>query len=275
MNYTIFLNKLKIYLLKVFFGKRPKISLIIPFSSDNPIRRKNFEWLLKYWSHELPGAEIVIGKTDSKVFCKGHALNDAVRRSSGEVLVILDADAYLPGHIIHKCSDKILRELRHGNNVWYVPYRRLYRLTRRASRYVLNSPPSHPFRIPHPVPERFVVPDTSMTVKYGYRYGAMIMIIPRVAYDILEGFDERFIGWGGEDVSFLRAMNTLFGKYKTLNEDIFHLWHPTIGNNFSNKKWDNQENANSNSALITKYNKANKNPTEMWKLINESSEHQK
>ena len=64
---------------------------------------------------------------------------------------------------------------------------------------------------------------------YGHRYGAMITILPREALDTLGCFDERFKGWGGEDIAFLRALDTLFGKHKTIDDDVMHLWHPVIG----------------------------------------------
>ncbi len=85
----MFLKKLKAFLLKLFgfcpFNDEPKISLLIPFSSKDPVRKESFRWLLKYWRHELPDAEIIIGRSHSKVFCKGRALNNAIRRSTGDV----------------------------------------------------------------------------------------------------------------------------------------------------------------------------------------------
>lgn len=264
-------KKLKEFFLKVFCkpeGDRPKISLLIPFSSNDPIRKKNFRWLLRYWAHELPDAEIVIGKSHGRIFCKGEALNNAVRKSRGRILVILDADAYLPGHIIEYCSNRILEELELGNNLWYVPYRRLFRLREWITHLILKSDPECPLELPYPFPLNWSE-DNGNKSRYGHRYGAMIMMFPREAYETLGCFDERFRGWGGEDIALLRALDTLFGKHKTVNNDIFHLWHPFIGENYKTRKWKGQKHANINSELANKYNRANRKPTKMRKLVDE------
>jgi hypothetical protein len=49
--------------------------------------------------------------------------------------------------------------------------------------------------------------------------------IPRAAWDRLGGFDERFRGWGWEDMAFQCAVVGLVG-YERLDSDVYHLWHP-------------------------------------------------
>lgn len=268
MNYSTFLKKLKVFLLKLFVCKHkmhhPKISLLIPFSSKEQRRRINFKWLLEYWRNELPEAEIIIGKSHSKIFCKGEALNNAVKRSTGKVLVILDADAYLPGHVINHAANRILEEL--DNHLWYVPYRRLYRLTRLATDLILESDPSDPLRFPSPPPYD-LIENTGHLSKYGHRYGAMIMMFPREAYETLGCFDERFKGWGGEDVALLRALDTLYGKHKTTKNDILHLWHPFIGKNYVTRQWEGQSSGSINSKLANEYHKATRHPHKMRELV--------
>jgi len=191
--------------------QRPKISLLIPFQTDDPQRRRVFKWLLKYWQSELPDAEIIIGHSRSnRPFSKTEALNNAADKATGSVLVILDADAYLDGAIIDRCADRILEEL--DNHLWYVPYRKLWRLTEEITEEIIESDPTDPLRLPDPPPLEDIDGDWQLH-SYGHRYGAMIMIFPREALDILGCFDERFRGWGGEDVAFLRAMDTLWGKH--------------------------------------------------------------
>lgn len=258
--------------LKVFFHRMkrkhhvPKISLLIPFSSKDPLRLRSLEWLLEYWKHELPHAEIIIGRSRSKIFCKGEALNNAFKKSKGKVVVIMDADAYIPGTIIDRCADRIIEEEKH--HLWYVPYRNLYRLKRDITELILESPPSCPLRLPSPPPLDWVE-NNGHRSKYGHRYGAMCMMFPREAIHVLGCFDERFKGWGGEDVALLRALDTLFGKHKTTNNDILHLWHPFIGENYKTRKWVGQANPSSNDKLANKYNKATRHPSKMRKLVDE------
>lgn len=265
------LEILKAFFLKMFFWRhkpRPKISLLIPFSSKDPIRKRNFKWVLEYWKHELPDAEIVIGKCSSKIFCKGEALNHAAKKSTGKVLVIIDADAYISGTIIDHCADRILEEL--DNHLWYVPYRRLYRLTEDITNDIVNSDPANPLRLPSPPPKKFVE-NSGDRSKYGCRYGAMAMMFPREAYEILGRFDERFKGWGGEDVALLRALDTLYGRHKTYKHDILHLWHPYFGSDYKTRVWEGQPYANVNSNLANKYHKATGHPSKMRELVDGKS----
>lgn len=270
MNFSKCWRKLLEFLEWVFGEeKQPKISLLIPFSSSDPIRKRNLKWLLKYWRHELPGVEIVIGHSTQEPFCKGEALNMAARRAKGKVLVLLDADAYLPGSVINRCADRIIEEEAYGNKLWYVPYRSLYRLTEQATELVIASSPRYPRRFSTPLPRGFAE-EHGENSRYGHRYGAMIMVFSRQAYEIMGSFDERFKGWGGEDVALLRTFNTLYGKGKTTNNDILHLWHPTIGKNWLDKMWEGQEKVNVNAALTNRYHRAIGNPTQMRLLVDEA-----
>lgn len=270
-----FRDKLLAFFNKMFFilkKKRPKISLLIPFSSDSKIRKETFKWLVEYWRGELPDAEIIIGHQRSRIFCKGEALNNAVRRSTGRVLVILDADAYMYGDVISCCADRILEELDFGNHLWYVPYRHLYRLKKWISRSIIKSDPANPLRIPSPPPPEYIQGRKHENM-YAHRYGAMCMIFPREAYDIIRCFDERFVGWGGEDVCLLRALDVLWGKHKTTPNDILHLWHPHIGTDYTTKRWEGQEVANANNKLSKRYHQAGRSPMLMRKLMDEAYEY--
>lgn len=266
MKYLTSFNKLVSFFLSLFCICKPiKISLLIPFSTTDPNRKANFEWLLQYWKHELPDAEIVIGKCKSEIFCKAEALNDAARRSKGKVLVILDADAYIEGSVIDNCADKIIEHVHH--NLWFVPYRRLYRLTKAASKLITDSDPENPYRTPVPVDES-EIENAGNKVGYGHRYGAMLMMFHKKAYRKIKGFDERFKGWGGEDVCLLRALDTLYGKHKTTNNNIYHLWHPFIGSTYEQRRWDGQPSGGSNWIISKEYGKAFRNPSMMRELLN-------
>lgn len=262
-----FVQELILYLIPASPSQRPKISLLIPFSSKDPVRQRNFQWLLRYWTTELSEAEVIIGTSHGGVFCKSEALNNAAKRSTGRVLVILDADAYLSGEVIDRCADRILEEL--GNGLWYVPYRRLYRLTEETTQAVVDSDPATPLRFQSPPPLAFVE-DSGLKSSYGHRYGAMCMIIPREALDTLGCFDERFDkGWGGEDVSMLRALDTLYGRHKTTDNDIYHLWHPVIGDGLNARAWAGQQVLEGNMRLTNQYNRATNQPSLMRALVDE------
>lgn len=52
-----------------------------------------------------------------------------------------------------------------------------------------------------------------------------IVVVGRRAWDELGGFDERWKGWGGEDVAFRSAAQT-FGLLDRIPGTLVHLWHP-------------------------------------------------
>jgi GT2 family glycosyltransferase len=268
MKSLTFLKRLGLSLERVFHH-RPKISLLIPFSSKDPIRRQSLHWLVRYWQHELPDAEIIIGESTGEIFSKGEALNDAVSQSTGEILVILDADAYLSGKVIDRCADRILEAATWGHKLWFVPYRHLYRLKKDISKIILESDPHNPLRLPVPPPEAYFE-NQGDQMKYGHRYGAMVMMFPRRAYHELGCFDERFVGWGGEDVALLRALNTVYGKYKTTNNPIFHIWHPKLGEDYRSRMWVGHERGQANGHLANRYHQASYKPSRMRELIEEA-----
>lgn len=266
MKLNKFWKKLKAYLLNILQPAPPKISLLIPFNGTDEQRKRVFKWLRKYWKYELPEAEVVIGKSSISPFCKTNALNNAVSKSKGKILVMIDADAYISGAVITKCADRILEDL--DNHLWYVPYRKLYRLTKGATEAVISSRPSSPLRLSFPLNKEFIDGDQAKSA-YGHRYGAMIMIFPREAYEILGCFDERFRGWGAEDVCLLRALDTLWGKHKTSKNAVYHLWHPIIGSTHTTRQWEGQQEFNPNNKLAMLYHKATNHPTMMRNLVDE------
>lgn len=255
-------------ILRVDPRKRPLISIIVPFRADNPQREESFRWLRKYYDHFLPEAEVIVGFSRSHVFCKTEAFNNAVRRAKGKVIVLLDADAYIDTEVIRSCTEEILENL--DNNLWFVPYKNLYRLTEHATQLVIDSDPKNPFRFTSPPAEEYIEHKDKAT--YGRRYGAMIMVMPREAIETLGCFDERFKGWGGEDVAILRALDTLYGKHKTTPNDLLHLWHPKIGNTYQTRMWEGQD-RQMNNRLAMAYHKATNNPSMMRELVDEGCEY--
>lgn len=249
------------------------ISLLVPFRSDGKGRTRVWSWLKRYYEFELPGVEIVVGRDRShrRPFSKTAAVNDAARRAHGDIFVILDADAYVKGITIKNCAEKIIASLEDGYPLWFVPYRRIYRLTRVASRRVLHSDPTHPLRFPSP-PDATDVESTEGSA-HGHHFGAMIQIMPREAFELVGGMDERFRGWGGEDVAFLRALDTLYGKHKTVHTNVLHLWHPIHNEHkvqsWTVREWVGQKKSRMNDRLAARYDKATGDKVAMRLLVEE------
>ena len=76
-------------------------------------------------------------------------------------------------------------------------------------------------------------------------------------------------GWGGEDVSFMRAVDTLWARHKTTGNQVLHMWHPRIGNLWKERKWEGQDEAGNNNELAWRYNGANGIVDQMQRLVDE------
>lgn len=52
-----------------------------------------------------------------------------------------------------------------------------------------------------------------------------MVVVTRDVWDAAEGFDEGFIGWGGEDVAFSHKAQTFGGGLQRIKGEVWHLWH--------------------------------------------------
>lgn len=250
--------------------REERISLLVPFRSDDGERDLVWRWLRRYWVWEMPSAEIVMGTDNGQIFSKSAAVNDAAKRANGDIFAILDADAYLYGHQIETAARHIREAKLEGRNLWYIPYRRLWRLTRRASLAVRESDPRFPARIPVPPPPYLV--EGAHGSAHGHWFGAMCQVMPREAFWTVNGMDERFRGWGGEDSSLVRAVDTMWGRHKTIPGAVFHLWHARQGTDHF-RQWAGQpEGEQANSTLSSRYGEAYGDRARMRALIAESME---
>jgi predicted glycosyltransferase involved in capsule biosynthesis len=197
------------------------ISILVPFSTTDPQRQNTWEWLKDYYSVWLPGAEIVVGTSDAVPFCKTEAFNKAYWKCKGDVVVLMDADCYIDCDTLLNCAAEIRSERLAGNKLWYIPYRNFYRLTEAASNAVLESYTTHPLTYPDPPPPDIL--SSTDNASTGHWFGALIQVMPNEAFSTAGGMDERFAGWGGEDVAFMRAVDTLYAKHKTWAGPVFHM----------------------------------------------------
>jgi len=256
------------------------ISIIIPFRAPSvPDERvRNIEWLKQYWRTHLPSAEVIIGEDPDthRAFSKSVAVNAGVAKSKGDVLVIVDADGYLTAESVRHCAAEIRTARKLGHRLWFVPYRNFYRLSNDATKRLLRSDIHEPHVFPNELDSRDYLNLDDANHKIAHRYGALIQIVPREAHTIVGGWDERFRGWGGEDVAAMKAADTLFTPHKTLPGRVFHLWHPMLGFGgrvdmaaWRDRRWEGQEQSGNNNLLSYRYYNALGRPTAMRQLLDE------
>lgn len=221
-----------------------KISLIIPYQPDHG--RRDFVWSFVYERYQrlMPEVELCIAGDDSKLFSKAKAVNRAAKQATGDIFVIADAEVvFHPGLL-----DRILSEIH--RHPWIIPYTEVYRLTQEASDRLIEEG----------LPEEIVVEETDIQSKQ-WVLGGYMNAMPRSVFEKVGGMDERFEGYGYEDVAFAWSLDTLCGKHYRMEETIYHLWHP----------WADiyHENFRNNYDLYLRYKKAEGDVEAMQRLIAE------
>ena len=190
-----------------------EVSFLIPFQFDSGPREASFHWIKRYTENMFPGAEICIGESSTIPFNKSKAVNNAAKRATRDILVLLDADIFCDPDIIRQ-SIALLEK-----STWVIPYKRILKVSQEDTSLVLQSKASWPIHFGLTRSEYIEAP----------AYVGALNIIPRKCFEMVGGFDERFVGWGREDDVFSFAVDTLCGHYLRLEAEIYHLWHPFVG----------------------------------------------
>jgi hypothetical protein len=194
-------------------GVGVNVSIVVPWRPDNGERDRNWRWLAERWSDVHPDWELIEGFAPDGSWSKGAAVADGVERSSGDVLVVADADSWCSAEIIVRAATLATTA------PWVVPHHRVLRLTDQDTARLVAGPPVDAIPEPRHLARR----------RYASVSGGGIVVLARTAWDACPGPDPRFLDWGGEDVAWGRALDTLVGRHEVLDGDLWHLWHPPAG----------------------------------------------
>lgn len=233
-------------------GKMPTVSVLVPFRDDGQ-RQKAFDFVVNKWHSLLSGDVVlgtVIGGDDGEPFSKTAAVNDAFRRSSGEVLIVTDADAWLESDA---AENGIKLAAATGRLV--VPWTKIRRLQDAASERVMAGEDVE--NVAKLVDATSPDPHTAGT----------IFVIRRDAFEAVNGMDSRFRGWGYEDVCFRRACDVILGPTVYSAGEGYALYHPRPKN--PGRVWGDSDTGQLNTAINGRYVKAERKPGAMRLLVDE------
>ena len=147
-------------------------------------------------------------------FNKAWGFNVAARLARGPLLALADADVIVP----HALPEAV-RHCRKGHAV--KPYRSIVNLTPEETMRVRAGEWSFaPLRARDAPPNREGQGENVV-------FGGGLFVIHRETYCALAGFDERFLGWGGEDDAMTRKLERAGVALSEIgDEPALHLWHP-------------------------------------------------
>lgn len=184
--------------------------LIVPYCPDGGARDAAWAWCRQRWQELHPELELIEATSDP--WAKTTAVNQAVQSTRHDVVVVSDADLVVDARAL----DQAVQLARTG---WAVPHSMVYRLDAESSLAVIGGP------LDVAVHDDWSPKYLTRPAYYG-RAGGGIIAVARWAWDLVGGFDERFVAWGGEDVALGWALRALVGPGLRVNSSLWHLWHP-------------------------------------------------
>lgn len=154
--------------------------------------------MLEQSLREALGSRLTFQSTNQP-FARGQALNRAVANSNTELLFITDADISLPKDIV-----KLVNTYAQRNRIWF------------------------------PVCSAYTSPAETHTA--WYIEGKGLMACTRTQFATLNGYDESFTSWGGEDTDlWMRCWSHKYFCFRTHEAHLLHHWHEAVAG--SGKKW--------------------------------------
>lgn len=227
------------------------LSVIIPFRSDKDIRDKQLRYQLERFKLVMPSVEVIVvqDKFNGKEwveFNKAKLINQGVRQATKSNILMLDVDVILPKENIVNALDVVEH---HG---LIFPFNKVVFIQKQESKDIMRKVVDVP-----KVDMRFARENE----KNNYDTWGVYMI-SKEDYIKIGGHEERYVGWGGEDGSFIATSMALIDKpYLRMEGKAYHLYH--------DKPKETRTIVGDKRALYTRYLQARYNREEMLKIISE------
>lgn len=184
------------------------VSIVIPYRYRSPQRDRAFNFVFSRLYEQWPGFEISVADSEDEDFSRSKAINQAVKQSHGDFLVICDADTICN-------TEPLTAALRYAqeHNTWAYPYGIYYNLTENDTQRILAGSPTQ---------------QLSQPIVYEHALDYVVsgmFVIPRWAFEAAGGFNPDFIGWGYEDDAFHHVVRKVLGPAHRVDGFISHLYH--------------------------------------------------
>lgn len=189
----------------------PSVAVVVPRRPDGG--RRDLLWAFCRPQWEQFGWPIIESEDLSGPFNRSAAINAGVARSDAEVILVVDGDVVIEaGQVVAAVE----RAADSGRLV--LAYSEYVALTERFTDRVIAGfdgdwRPGCEFRM--------------------HRHVSSVLALPRHLFDRVGGFDERFVGWGWDDVAFHAACKAAAGVERVPGT-VWHLCHPPAVENDPN-----------------------------------------
>lgn len=185
-----------------------RVVVLVPRRADNGRRDEVWSYVLSRWLSEHPDWPIYTGHHDEGPFNRSAAINRAAAAAGDwDVAIIADSDSFVGPVQIHEA---VLRATRSGQITF--AYDRFMYLSRVMSDAIMNG-----YQGMWESGVEWSLPGTCSSM----------VVVTRDLWDQARGFDEGFVGWGGDDIGFSHACQTFGNGLQRVPGPVWHLHHPT------------------------------------------------
>lgn len=191
------------------------VVILVPRREGVTERDQLWEFAKAWWENDHPDWKIVEGHHDVGPFNRSAAINTAADQAGvWDVAVIIDADILCDPHAVRSAVEVAL-----ATDAMVLAGDERVMLSKSGTAKIMGGYSGN-WRVKG-IQERVYRDHCSCCV-----------VVSRKLWDAVGGFDQRFVGWGWEDIAFRVAAETVSGKPMVkLSSAMFHLWHTTSHEN--------------------------------------------
>lgn len=179
-------------------------------------RDKLWAWARARWEAHFPELAIYEGHHEDGPFNRSMAVNRASRRADldgrWDLAVVIDADIFIRRSQLLAALETAERT---GRVTW--AHRRWRGLHRDWTTRILND--RRDFGPEVDREDMDILVERTNPISW-----SCCVVFPRAVWDSMGGFDERFRGWGFEDMAIQSLVVGLYG-HERIEGDVYHLWH--------------------------------------------------
>src|SRR5690242_12206504 len=210
-------------------GGRMRTVILVPRRA-HPERDKLWAWAKARWERHFPEFDVVEGHHDDGPFNRSAAINRAAKLAGDwDFAIVIDADIFIRRSQVLAAVETAQRT---GKVTW--AHMRWRGIRKDWTERILRDRRDFGPEIDGDM-DLFV--ETTNPISW-----SCCIVFPRAVFDDMGGFDERFRGWGYEDMAVQATVAGLYGheriavrpedrllpeEYRQLARpaDVFHLWH--------------------------------------------------
>lgn len=187
---------------------------LVPRRKDRGHRDELWAYCRARWERYFPEVPVIEGHHDDGPFNRSAAINRAAEQAGDwDVGIVIDSDVMLG---VAQVSAAI-EGARQGRVTW--AHKRWRGFTEAwTDRLIIKDRKDFGPELDRDEIDLYV--DRTNPVSW-----SCCIAIPRATFDHLGGFDERFRGWGFEDMAFQSIIVGLY-PWGRVQGDVIHLWHP-------------------------------------------------